>query len=134
MALQSIATIVLYIAAIIGVSVTALLMGATVLGLCLEGLTGLIAAPILAIFGWFYLVPIAVLVSVAIFIAERPFFRSGAGATLFVLAGGVVGQPIYGSFWREGNGEHRPAIRSHTRLAGAFPESQRLASSYGINV
>ena len=70
---------------------TAILIGATMLGLCLEGLTGLIALPDIGDLWVVLLVPIAVFVSVAIVIAERPFFRSGAGAMLFVLAGGVVG-------------------------------------------
>ena len=88
---QAASIIVLYSAAIIGISMTSLLLGAIVLGLCTEGLTGLLAAPILMLFGWFYFVPIAVLVSVAILIAMRPFFRSVAGMAIFILSGGMIG-------------------------------------------
>jgi hypothetical protein len=78
-------------ATIVELSLVALLLGATILGIFTLGPIGLFSGPLLAIFGWFYLVPIAVLVSIASAIVERPFFQRGAGACLFVLSGALVG-------------------------------------------
>jgi hypothetical protein len=63
-------------------------LGATVLGIFTVGWIGVFAGPVLAIFGWFYLVPVAVLVAIAMAIAEG--FRGGFGSCLFVLAGGMT--------------------------------------------
>jgi hypothetical protein len=76
---------------IVGLSFLALLLGATILGIFTDGPMGLVSGPLLAIFGWFYLLPIAVLVSVASAIVERPFFQRGVGARLFVLSGALIG-------------------------------------------
>jgi hypothetical protein len=42
-------------------------------------------------FGWFYLVPIAILVSLALTAFEYPFFQRGVGALVFVLSGALTG-------------------------------------------
>ena len=76
---------------ILGLSLVALVLGATVLGVFTLGPIGVFAGPVLAIFGWFYLVPIALFVSLASTIVERPFFHRGAGACLFVLSGSLAG-------------------------------------------
>jgi hypothetical protein len=67
------------------------MLGAMVLGIFTAGPIGVFAAPILALFGWFYLFPIAVFVSAGMAIAAHPVFQNRAGAGLFVLAGAMVG-------------------------------------------
>ena len=78
-------------ATIVGLSLVALVIGATVLGIFTMGPIGIFAGPVLAIFGWFYIVPIAIFVSVAVAIVEQPSFQRGAGARLFVFSGALIG-------------------------------------------
>ncbi len=72
------------------ISLIGLLVGAAVLGCCLSGPLGILAAPILAIFGWFVFVPI--IFCVATLWAICPTEWSGSRQRLaFVLASATVG-------------------------------------------
>jgi hypothetical protein len=83
---------------IVGLSLVALILGATVLGIFISGPIGVFAGPVLAIFGWFYFVPIAILVSIALAVVEHPLFHRGAGSCLFVLSGASIGAALMAMF------------------------------------
>lgn len=68
---------------ILGLSLLALFLGATIFSIIIMGPIGIIAGPGLAIFGWFYLVPIFLLVCLASAIVNHPMFR-GRGIYVFV--------------------------------------------------
>ena len=76
----------------------ALLLGATVFGVVTSGPIGIFAGPVLAIFGWFYLIPIGIFVSVAMVIARRSLFQNNAGMCLFVAGGGMIGSLFMAAF------------------------------------
>jgi hypothetical protein len=75
---------------ILAVSVQSLLVGAAVLGFVTSGPLGLLPAPIMAIFGWFYLPPIAFLVTVS-WLCVRPSWTTGTPRMLLLLASSLVG-------------------------------------------
>jgi hypothetical protein len=83
---------------IVGLSAVALVLGATVLCIFISGPLGIFGGPVFAIFGWFYLLPIVILVSLALAAIKHPFFQSGVGICLFVLSGALTGATFMAIF------------------------------------
>lgn len=83
---------------IAGLSLVALVLGATVLCIVISGPLGIFVGPVFAIFGWFYLLPIAVLVSLALAVVEYPFFQRGFGVYFFMLSGALTGAGFMAAF------------------------------------
>ena len=72
------------------ISLIGLLVGAAVLGCCLSGPLGILAAPILAIFGWFVFVPIMFCVAILWAICPTSW-NSSWQRFAFIQANGAVG-------------------------------------------
>lgn len=75
---------------ITAISLAALLIGAACLGASLFGPLHVLAAPLLALFGWFYLPPIAVAVTVVWGVYDA-FFLTCRHRVCLLLAAGVIG-------------------------------------------
>jgi hypothetical protein len=58
--------------------------------------------PVIAFFAWFYLVPIALLVSATLAIVEHPVFQQGLGAYGFVISGVLIGAFVMASIGGKG--------------------------------
>ncbi|MGO8753490.1 MAG: hypothetical protein ACLQNE_46740 [Thermoguttaceae bacterium] len=100
-------------------SLVALVLGATVLGMILEGPIFFFAGPVLALFGWFYLVPIILLVWLACAVIEHRFFR-GRRVYWFMASGAIVGALFMAVFGVKEIGVLL-ALQSHTHLEVEYP-------------
>jgi hypothetical protein len=78
--------------AILMISGGALLLGATILGAFVNGVWGAVGAPLLALFGWFYMVPIIAFVSAFWFLTSfRPALSVGAPRILLTIGAAIIG-------------------------------------------
>lgn len=81
------------------ISSSALLLGPIILGGIWGGFWGIVSAPLLAFFGWFYLPGIILLVSTFwVLIALRPSLCSGLPRAVLMTVAAAVGAAYMGSF------------------------------------
>jgi hypothetical protein len=93
--------------AILGYSVVSMLIAAAILGFILKGFYGVLGAPFLMIFGWFYF-PIIVILQAAAVYGWRFFVPVPHGRVYFILIGmaaasvlfSLIGIKEQGSEWR----------------------------------
>ena len=82
---------------ILGISIGSLLLGSAIFGIALGGPIGLLASPLLALFGWPYLIPITLFVTGFYFnVSVR--HTAGTPRLLFILAGAFLGGAFMGLF------------------------------------
>ncbi|MBE7504419.1 MAG: hypothetical protein HS113_29835 [Verrucomicrobiales bacterium] len=78
---------------ILFISCCCLLLGAAGLAAVMEGPSGVLAAPLVALFGWFFIVPIFLLVSLMWLIYGR-WMLTTSRSVIFVLGGALIGAGV----------------------------------------